>query len=96
MNENITELWRIVESLQLELTSLRNNVTSSGIDASVAASQVDSMATDMDSFWLMLGSILIVCECWVAAMVNSCTRTANQHSRLYLCSQTVLCALGSL
>lgn len=62
MNENVTELWQIVQSLQLELVSLRTNVTLSGIDAVVIASQVDSMATDVNSFWLMLGSILIVCE----------------------------------
>eukprot|EP00752_Nemacystus_decipiens_P001931 g1860.t1 len=60
MSENVTELWLIVEALQLELATLTTNVTLSGIDGLVTASQVDSMATDMNSFWLMLGAILIV------------------------------------
>lgn len=62
MTANVTELWRIVESLRLELASLRTNFTLSDIDVLATAVQVDSMGTDMDSFWLMLGSMLVVCE----------------------------------
>ena len=42
MEANVTELWQIVQSMQVEL---------------------DSMGTDMDSLWLMLGAILVACEC---------------------------------
>lgn len=63
MNANVTELWQMVELLQLELAALKTNVTLSSSDALVTASQVDSMGIDIDSFWLMLGSILVVCEC---------------------------------
>lgn len=66
MSSNVTELWRMVESLQLELASLKANVTFSSIDVLVTASRVDSIGTDMDSFWLMLGSILVVCEYSIA------------------------------
>lgn len=62
MEVNVTELWQIVELLQREIESLRENVTLSDIGALAMASQVDSMGTDMDALWLMFGSILIVCE----------------------------------
>lgn len=41
MEANVTELWQIVEALQVEIKSVH---------------------TDMDSLWLMLGAILVVCE----------------------------------
>jgi len=48
METNVTELWRIVESMQVELNSM--------------GTELDSMGTDMDSLWLMLGAILVACE----------------------------------
>lgn len=62
MEVNVTELWQMVELLQREIESLRENVTLSDIGALAMASQVDSMGTDMDALWLMFGSTLIVCE----------------------------------
>ncbi len=48
METNVTDLWRIVESLQVELNSMRT--------------ELDSMGTDMDSLWLIIGAILVVCK----------------------------------
>lgn len=72
---NVTELWQMVEQLQLELASLRTNVTLSDMGTLAVASQVDSMGTDMDVLWLMLGSILVVCESTKSAV--KCVETVQ-------------------
>lgn len=62
MEPNATELWRMVESLQLELSLLRANVTSASSNMSANAHHADSMGTDIDAMWLMLGCSFVVCE----------------------------------
>lgn len=58
----MTEIWLTVESLQLELILLRENVSSSTTGVSTNADQLDMMMTDMNSLWLLLGSILVMCK----------------------------------
>ncbi|CAM9149020.1 unnamed protein product [Ectocarpus sp. 4 AP-2014] len=65
MEANVTELWRIVESLQVELDLLRANSTPSIADSATdqldsLRAEFDSMETDMNVLWLMVGSILVV------------------------------------
>lgn len=67
MEANVTELWRIVESLQVELDLLRANSTPSIADSVTdqldsLQAEFDSMETDMNVLWLMVGSILVVRE----------------------------------
>lgn len=69
MEANVTELAQIVETLRQEISLLRGNVTSSALSASRVAGQLDALGTDMDSMWLMLGAILVVCETAVPSTV---------------------------
>ncbi|CAM9557233.1 unnamed protein product [Pylaiella littoralis] len=57
---NVTELWLIVESLQSELVLLRGNLTSSTSGVSTNADQLDTMGKEMNSLWLMLGTMFIL------------------------------------
>lgn len=59
----MTEMWLIVESLQQELALLSANVTSASTNASATMNKLDSMGTDMDALWLMVGSVLVTREC---------------------------------
>lgn len=70
MEANVTELAQIVETLRQEISLLRGNVTSSALSASRVAGQLESLGTDMDSMWLMLGAILVVCEIAVPSTVR--------------------------
>lgn len=76
MEANMTELWQIVESLQLELSLVRANLTASLTAASVVADDLATFGTDMDMLWLMLGSILVICESLgtVPIVANSAAR----------------------
>lgn len=94
----MTALWQMVESLQLELASLRTNITLSDAGALATANQVDSMGTDMDAMWLMLGSILVVCELLICRRMRSIARgyvsvrdhytSRGQEVRAPVCSST--------
>lgn len=75
---NVTELWLIVESLQSELVLLRGNLTSSTSGVSTNADQLDTMGKEMNSLWLMLGTMFILRE------YCSCTlRYARYSSTLF-------------
>lgn len=65
---NLTELQQVVEALQVELSLLRANVTSSITGTATVTDQLASFSTDMDTLWLLLGSTLVVCELQAAEL----------------------------
>lgn len=67
MEANVTELWGVIETLRAELNSLRTNVTSSILSVSAATDGLSTIARDMDTLWLMLGAILVICKYRIAS-----------------------------
>lgn len=55
METNVTQLYQIVEALQLEHESMQQ-------ERDIMQLELDAMGTDMDVLWLLLGTILVVCE----------------------------------
>lgn len=55
MGENVTQLFQIVEALQLEHESMQQ-------ERDLMQLELDTMGTDMDVLWLLLGTALVVCE----------------------------------
>ncbi|CAM9925642.1 unnamed protein product, partial [Scytosiphon promiscuus] len=83
METNVTEIWLIVESLQRELALLAANMTSSSIDASTTVSKLNSMGTDMDALWLMVGSVLVILmQAGFAMLEVSCVDAAHTRNML--------------